>query len=216
LGRDNFIINPQKGNILRVREFSLKKIEVGHRFSPLIYQISEDLIIKYAQAVDDPNPLYDCPHGSTSRPFQGMIAPPTIASLFVLKGYRTDRIPPPGGIHLKQKFMFFGLMRPGDVLSVQTELNQKVKRKGGWYLTFVSHAKNQKGEIVLWSESTSVRGDLEIRDDKNRGRDGVTLIPSLPFHREVWRVNECTTFVLLSQRESFFCSDNRGTGRLLS
>ena len=125
----DFIINPQKGKILRLREFSLEKIQVGHRFSPLIYQISEDLIIKYAQAVDDPNPLYHDPAGSTSGPFKGMIAPPTLASLFVLKAYRTDWVPPPGGIHLQQKFRFYEAMRPGDVLSVQAELTQKVKRK---------------------------------------------------------------------------------------
>jgi len=154
--------------MLNLFETTFEHIQVGHRFSPLIYPVSEGLICMYADAVDDLNFFHKDPVKASSGPFRGIIAPPTIASLFVLKAYRTDWIPPPGGIHLKQKFGFYGTIHPDDTLSVQAELTQKVKKKGNWYLTFASHSQNQKGEIVVWSESTSVWGNLEKEVRKNQ------------------------------------------------
>jgi acyl dehydratase len=150
------------------KQFPLTQIQIGHRFSPLVYPVSEELIFKYAEAVDDSNSFYRDPVKASSGPFRGIIAPPAIASLFVLKAYRTDWTPPPGGIHLKQKFKFHGPLRPGDILTVQAELTQKVETRGNWYLTFDSHAKNQNGEIVVWSESTSVWRNLEEKVNKNQ------------------------------------------------
>lgn len=154
--------------MLNLFETTFEHIQVGHRFSPLIYPVSEELIFKYADAVDDLNFFHRDPVKASSGPFGGIIAPPTIASLFVLKAYRTDWIPPPGGIHLKQKFGFYGTIHLDDTLSVQAELTQKVKKKGNWYLTFAIHSQNQKGEIVVWSESTSVWGNLEKKVRKNQ------------------------------------------------
>ena len=75
---------------------------MGHRFSPLIYIVSEDLVLKYANAVGDSNFIHIDPVRAAAGPFGEIIAPPTFASLFVLKAYRTDSIPPHGGIQLKQ------------------------------------------------------------------------------------------------------------------
>jgi 3-hydroxybutyryl-CoA dehydratase len=150
------------------QQFPLTQIQIGHRFSPLVYPVSEELIFKYAEAVDDLNSFYRDPVKASSGPFRGIIAPPAIASLFVLKAYRTDWIPPPGGIQKEQKFKFFAPVRPKDLVTVQAEFTQQVKTKGNWCLTFVSYAKNQNGEMVVWSESTSVWRNLEEKVNKNQ------------------------------------------------
>lgn len=190
---------------MRLREFSLEQIQVGYQFSPLTYQISEDLIFQYAHAVDDLCFLYRDSKKALSGPFQGNIAPPTLASLFVLKTYRTDWIPPPGGIQLKQKFRFYGPMRPGDVLSVQAELTQKVKKKGNWHLTFTSHAKDQKREIVVWSESTSVWQEKDVKVDKiqnsrkqNIHNQNVEIIagPTSTAQRKGWKIGDLLPIVI--------------------
>jgi acyl dehydratase len=97
--------------MLKLFETPFKHIQVGHRFSPLVYPVSEGLIFKYWEAVDDLNFFHTDSMKAVSEPFSGIIAPPTLAGLFVLKPYRTDWIPPPGGIHLKQKFRL--VSRPG-------------------------------------------------------------------------------------------------------
>jgi 3-hydroxybutyryl-CoA dehydratase len=115
---------------LNLSETPFKYIQVGHRFSPLVYPVSEELIFKYGEAVDDSNFFHRDSVKASFGPFGGIIAPPTLASLFVLKAYRTDWIPPPGGIQKGQKFKFFVPIRPEDVITVQAELTQKVKKKG--------------------------------------------------------------------------------------
>jgi len=145
-----------------------KQIPVGRRFSPLLYSISEEIIFKYVNAVDDLNFFHRDSTKAYSSPFGGIIAPPTIASLFVLKAYRTDWTPPPGGIHLKQKFRFYGPIRPGDLLTVQAELTKKVEKAGHWFLTFISHSRNQRGELVVWSESTSMWKNIEKKVKKSQ------------------------------------------------
>jgi hypothetical protein len=34
--------------VVDIREFSLECIQLGHHFSPLIYSVSEDMVLKYA------------------------------------------------------------------------------------------------------------------------------------------------------------------------
>jgi acyl dehydratase len=167
-GIDFFELRNRRESMLNLYEPPFKQIQVGRRFSPLIYPVSEGLIFKYAEAVDDLNFFYRDPVKASSGPFGGIIAPPTIASLFVLKAYRTDWFPPSGGIQKEQKFKFFAPIRPEDVITAQAEVTQKVKNIGNWYLTFVSHSKNQKGEIVVLSESTSVWGNLKKKVGKNQ------------------------------------------------
>jgi acyl dehydratase len=150
------------------KQISIEQIQIGHCFSPLIFPVSEGLIFKYVEAVDDLNFFHRDSVKASSGPFGGIIAPPTIASLFVLKAYRTDWIPPSGGIHLEQRFIFHGPIYPDDILSVQAKLTQKVKKNGNWCLTFASHSKNQKGEAVVWSESTSLWGNLEKKVEENQ------------------------------------------------
>jgi 3-hydroxybutyryl-CoA dehydratase len=155
-------------SMLNLYETSFKHIQVGYRFPPLVYPVSEELIFKYGEAVDDLNFSHRDSVKTLSELFRGMIAPPTLASLFVLKAYRTDWIPPSGGIQIEQKFRFYGPIHPNDILSVQAELKQKVKKNGNWYLTFVSDSQNQKGEIVVWSKSTSVWGNLGEKVNRNQ------------------------------------------------
>ncbi len=141
---------------------------MGRRFSPLLYSISEEIIFKYVNVVEDFNFFHRDSSKASSGPFGGIIAPPTIASLFILKAYRTDWNPSPGGIHLQQKFRFYGPMYPGDQITIQAELTQKVKKAGDWFLTFTSHSRNQRGELVVWSESTSVWKNLEKEVKKSQ------------------------------------------------
>jgi 3-hydroxybutyryl-CoA dehydratase len=158
---------------LSLFETAFEHIQPGRCFSPLIYSVSEGLIRQYADAVDDLNFFHRDQTKALSGPFGGIIAPPTLASLFVLKAYRTDWLPPQGGVQKEQKFKFFAPVRPGDLLTVQAEVTEKVRKDGSWYLTFASQSKNQNGEIVVWSESVSVWGSLKkkVDGDQRSNRD---------------------------------------------
>jgi 3-hydroxybutyryl-CoA dehydratase len=146
----------------------LGDIQLGHHFSPLVYRFSEELIYKYADAVDDFNLFHRDPVKASSGPFGGIIAPPALASLFVLKAYRTDWSPPEGGIQREQKFSFFAPIRPGDIITIRAEITPKGKKNENCVLTFTSYGQNQKGEIVVLSESTSVWGFWNKKVEKHQ------------------------------------------------
>ena len=137
------------------REFLVDEIEVGHTFSPLVYPISQELIRQYVDTVGDRDPLHRDACYAQLGGYGGIIAPPTIAALYVLKAYRTDSVPSPGGVHFRQRFKFYRPIRGGDVLRVQARLVDKYVNKGRKFLVIESLAQNQDGEDVVWSESTS-------------------------------------------------------------
>ena len=137
------------------REFLLDEIEVGHTFSPLSYPISQQLIRKYVDTIGDDDPLHWDPSHAQQMGYEDTVAPPTIAALYVLKTYRTDSNPPPGGVHLRQRFKFYRPIHAGDILDVQARVVDKYVKKGRKFLVIESLARNQDGEDVVWSESIS-------------------------------------------------------------
>lgn len=135
--------------------FSVDEIEIGHTFSPLIYPIDEQLIRKYVDAVGDNDPLHRDVSHAQSRGYENIVAPPTIAALYVLKAYRTDGAPPRGGVHVRQHFRFYRPTLAGDIFRVQATVTDKFVKKGRKFLVIESLARNQRGQLVVWSESTS-------------------------------------------------------------
>ena len=136
-------------------EFLFEEIEVGHTFSPLVYPISQELITRYVDTVENDDPLHRDFTYAERAGYRGIIAPPTIAALYVLKAYRTDSVPPTGGVHSRQRFKFYGPIQAGDVLHVQARVVDKYVKKGRRFLVIESLARNQRGKEVVWSESTS-------------------------------------------------------------
>jgi acyl dehydratase len=136
-------------------EFVIDEMEVGHTFSPLVFPVDEELIAKYVGTVGDRDPLHRDPSWARRAGYQGIVAPPTIAALYVLKAYRTDCLPPRGGVHLGQRFKFHRPIVAGDVLTVQARVAGKYVKKGKQFLIIESMAQNERGEPVVWSESTS-------------------------------------------------------------
>lgn len=136
-------------------EFSLDEIEVGHEFSPLSYTVGQELVRKYVEVVGDEDLLHRDLSYAQGAGYGGIVAPPTIAALYVLKAYRTNSPPPPGGVHVRQKFKFYRPIIAGDTLHVQAKVTDKYVRQGRRFLVIESLAQNQTGEDVVRSESTS-------------------------------------------------------------
>lgn len=136
-------------------QFTFDEVEIGHTFSPLSYPIDEVLIREYVDTVGDQNLLHrDLVHARAAG-HRAIVAPPTIAALSILKAYRTDAVPPPGGVHVRQRFKFYRPILAGDVLHVQAWVADKYLDRGRKYLVIQSMAHNQDAAEVVWSESTS-------------------------------------------------------------
>jgi acyl dehydratase len=134
---------------------TIDEIEIGHTFSPLVFPIDEELIAKYADTVEDREPLHRDASCAESLGYSGVVAPPTIAALYVLKAYRTDWAPASGGVHLRQRFRFHRPIVAGDLLNVQARVVDKSVKNGKRFLVIESIAQNQDGARVVWAETTS-------------------------------------------------------------
>jgi len=133
----------------------IDEIEVGHTFSPLVFTVDQELIAKYVDTVEDRDPLHRDPSCAESFGYGDVVAPPTIAALYVLKAYRTDWTPPSGGVHLRQRFRFYRPIVAGDVLHVQARVVDNSVKNGKRFLVIESSAQNQDGAQTVWSETTS-------------------------------------------------------------
>ncbi|MDH4208726.1 MAG: MaoC family dehydratase N-terminal domain-containing protein, partial [Anaerolineae bacterium] len=131
------------------RQFKFDELYTGQTFSPLSYALDEKLIREYVKAVGDESPLHRDLSQARAAGHRAILAPPSIAALYVLKAYRTDGVPPPGGVHLRQRFKFYRSILAGDVLHVHAWVADKYVKKGRKYLVIESLARNQDGAEVV-------------------------------------------------------------------
>ena len=129
---------------------------IGMEFGPYVYEVEKGAIRKFAEAIGDPNPLWqDKEYASKSR-YSGIIASPTF--LFSLRFDEvTQRItelecPLKNELNGGSEIEYFQPVRPGDVITVKAKLTDARERegRGGKLLFFPIDLtyENQKGELV--------------------------------------------------------------------
>jgi acyl dehydratase len=120
------------------------------------YEIEKGMIRKFAQAVDDPNPLWQSEEYASKSNYRGIVAPPTFTIAIGFELFQEQALGPlfleetvvNGGTELEQ----FQPIRPGDVISVSTKIanvyeheGKKGKRR---YVNFETSYHNQRSELV--------------------------------------------------------------------
>jgi len=133
-----------------------EELQVGQRFKPSTYTLTKETISKYAEAVEDYNPLYLDEEQARKSSFQGIIAHPTTAAIYSLNAIMTEGEMPPGGIHAKQYFEFHAPVRPGDTLTTTATVIEKYIKRERKYVVFETVTLNQKGEKVVTGRMTAI------------------------------------------------------------
>ncbi|MBU3946857.1 MAG: MaoC family dehydratase [Proteobacteria bacterium] len=123
----------------------------GMQLPDMTYALTDDVIDKYLEAIDDLNPLYLDEEYAKKTPFNGRIVPPISMAIYstvssVIKPLKQKT--PPGLIHASQKFEFTGLVRPGDELLIKTIVEDKYEKKGRKYVVFKSEVFNKDGQKI--------------------------------------------------------------------
>lgn len=140
---------------------------VGVESEPSIFEIEREPIRRWAEAIGDPNPLYHDEEYAEKSRYQAIIAPPGFIGNYaypVKVGKPTPRVKSPFSKNLAggNEYEFFKPVREGDVLTATTKLADLYERQGrpeiGRMLFQVIETtyKNQKGEVVARSRSTSI------------------------------------------------------------
>ena len=128
-------------------ELLFEDLTVGREFRPLRFELSQELVKTYMEAVGDRNPLYW--DSSRSEGNGGLFAPPGLSAIFGRLSYLQDYSMPSGGLLAQQEFEYTAPMRIGDTLTVRAQVmdcywDEKKRRR----VNFKIEAQNQNGQSV--------------------------------------------------------------------
>jgi acyl dehydratase len=132
---------------------------IGDTAPPLIYQVTEQTIADYCEAVRNANPLYLDPVAAAAGPLGGIVAPPTFAfkcaplrrnEVMHARGYAS---PEEKGVratpYSKAEVFVTRPIRPGDEITSVVSLEDKYERRGSQFMTWRTRAVDATGGPVL-------------------------------------------------------------------
>lgn len=135
---------------------------LGKEFVLGTFDVTEDMIKAFAQAVGETSPQYVDPQAAKETASGGLIAPPIFYDVF-----RADQIPDPKvkfgkvAFNAGQRCEFHAPMRPGDTITMKTRITDVYEKTGrtGKMVFIVRETtyENQKGERVALVEQSQVR-----------------------------------------------------------
>ena len=138
---------------------------LGVEAEPEVFDVERGHIMKFAQAVDDPNPIWNDMEYAHGARYGSIIAPP----LFLIDEGLTkfvDRLmnvkcPLPSMLNGGTEIEYYQPMKPGDSITTVAklvDLQEKVGRSGNLLFLIVEvNYKNQKGELVAKCRNTFIR-----------------------------------------------------------
>jgi acyl dehydratase len=138
--------------------------QVGKAGEARTYDVERGAIRRFAEAIEDRNPLFNDEHGARNSRFGGMIAPPTfcrsmgspIPDVRISAMGQTFR-----GLDGGSEWEYFQPIRPGDRITVQTKLVDLRESEGRLgpmiFITMETTYTNQFGELCVTQRSTGIR-----------------------------------------------------------
>ena len=140
---------------------SMLGVEVG----PKVFEIEKGMIRKFAEAIDDPNPLWQDEAYAKKAKYGGIVAPPTFLFVTELKEQpwwaMSVKCPLKGFLNGGNEFEYYRPVKPGDIISVTGKLLDLREReaKAGKIVIMIMEQTytNQHGEVVAKGRFTFIR-----------------------------------------------------------
>jgi acyl dehydratase len=138
--------------------------QVGKAGEARTYDVERGAIRRFAEAIEDRNPLFNDEHAARTTRFGGMIAPPTFCRSMG-SPIPDVRISALGqsfrGLDGGSEWEYFKPIRPGDRITVQTKLVDLRESEGRLgpmiFITMETTYTNQFGELCVTQRSTGIR-----------------------------------------------------------
>jgi len=145
----------------------LRKL-IGMTLETIVFKVEEGAIQRYAEAIGDPNPLYNDPDFASKTKYGRLLAPPGFTGWPVKAGRLSQRLlgslakagAPSrlldGGI----EFEFIEPIGAGDVLTATTKVASMTERETKlgktMFTTLETTFVNKKGDVAIKSRSTFI------------------------------------------------------------
>ena len=134
---------------------------IGVESDPVAHEIERGAVIKFAQAIEDPNPLFNDEAAARRTRYGGLIAPPTFLRSMAPGPTRVEvRSPYPAVLDAGSDWEYLEPVRPGDRITVTVRLVDLYEREGslGNMLFAVRENRfvNQEGAMVAVDRDTEI------------------------------------------------------------
>ncbi|HLW68989.1 MAG TPA: MaoC family dehydratase N-terminal domain-containing protein [Candidatus Binataceae bacterium] len=136
--------------------------QIGKTAEPRTYEVERGAIRRFAEAIGDPNPLFNREVEARGSRFGGMIAPPTFCRS-MMAAFPEIKIDMPGnrGLDGGSDWEYFAPIRPGDRITVQTkiaDIRESDGRLGAMVFTTIETSyTNQFGQLCALQRATGIR-----------------------------------------------------------
>jgi len=138
---------------------------IGKEFGPKVYEVEKGAIRKFAEAIEDPNPLWQDEEFAKKTGYGGIVTPPTFCSSLPIietqEVLMTMECPLKGVLNLGTELEFHQPLRPGDTITVTDRVADIREREGKSgkrvIITIETTYRNQRGEIVITGRQTGMR-----------------------------------------------------------
>ena len=134
---------------------------IGVESEPLTHEVERGAIIRFAEAIEDPNPLYQDEVKARSSRYGGIIVPPTfLRSLPPGPSPIQVQSPLPRILDGGSQWEFYEPVRPGDRITVTNKLADVAQRAGRLgpmiIMTRETRYVNQLGQVVAIQRATRI------------------------------------------------------------
>jgi acyl dehydratase len=136
--------------------------QIGKTSEARTYDVERGAIRRFAEAIEDRNPLFNSEREARHTRFGGMIAPPTFCRSMgaPIPDIKLD-MPTFRGLDGGSEWEYFEPIRAGDRITVQSklvDLREAAGRLGPMVFTVVETTyTNQHGEVCALQRSTGIR-----------------------------------------------------------
>ena len=134
------------------------KAKIGTVLPPIVMEVEKGAVRRFAQAVEDPNPLYADEEYARRTRYGGVVCPPGFFGWPAGEEVGAERIlsllgrPFENVLNAGNESEFYRPVRPGDVLVSSTRLADVYEKKGGagdlLFVVLETTYKNQTDQVV--------------------------------------------------------------------
>jgi len=141
------------------------KDAIGVESDPVVYQIEEGAILRFAEAIGDTNPIFNDKNAASKTKYGGIVAPPTfLRSIAHVKAPEPKvqvKSPYPANVDGGSEWEYFEPIKVGDTITATSYLADINERKGGKFgsmLIMVRETKyiNQHGTVAALQRTTGI------------------------------------------------------------
>ncbi len=129
--------------------------KIGVEWEPRVYEIEKGMLRRFAQAIDDPNPLWQNEEYARKSRYGGIVAPPTFVLTIgfdQIQQQISTSIPSGSILHGDTTLEYYQPIRPGDVITATTKITNLRERQGEKSRTLFISCEltyiNQRQELV--------------------------------------------------------------------